>query len=258
MLALNYEIMIKFLRQIRQRLLTENKFSKYILYAIGEIILVVIGILIALQINNWNEKRKEKIRIEAFLSDIKNDLEQDVEYFIDNKQNYGQIIKNKEWGMSKNEYNYSQKDSLFQFMFITFTDRKLMDVSFNKFLNSGIVKYYQYKDVLDAIHQYYLVDGKQYNIWIDWEKHWSSKELEWWHNNDDEFEWDFTNEFPNVNEENYNIQELINVLESAKGRNQMYYSLIRKRTLLSQFELMQSKAEDLKSIIEENLDLTKG
>ncbi len=50
--------MIKFFRKIRQRLLTENKFSKYLLYAIGEIVLVVIGILIALQINNWNEHQK--------------------------------------------------------------------------------------------------------------------------------------------------------------------------------------------------------
>lgn len=47
--------MIKFFRKIRQRLLTENKFSKYLLYAIGEIILVVIGILIAININNTNE-----------------------------------------------------------------------------------------------------------------------------------------------------------------------------------------------------------
>lgn len=52
--------MIKFFRKIRQKTLTENKFSKYLLYAIGEIILVVIGILLALQINNWNENRKLK------------------------------------------------------------------------------------------------------------------------------------------------------------------------------------------------------
>ena len=50
--------MIKFLRHIRKRLIGENRFSKYMLYAIGEIILVVIGILIALQINNWNEARR--------------------------------------------------------------------------------------------------------------------------------------------------------------------------------------------------------
>jgi hypothetical protein len=63
--------MIKFFRKIRHKLLTENppkrsgsvragKFSKYLIYAIGEIILVVIGILIALQINNWNENRKDR------------------------------------------------------------------------------------------------------------------------------------------------------------------------------------------------------
>ena len=50
--------MLKFFRSIRRQLLNENKTGKYFRYAIGEILLVVIGILIALQINNWNEGRK--------------------------------------------------------------------------------------------------------------------------------------------------------------------------------------------------------
>ena len=49
--------MIKFFRHIRQQLVMENKTSKYFKYAIGEILLVVIGILIALQINTWNTAR---------------------------------------------------------------------------------------------------------------------------------------------------------------------------------------------------------
>ena len=53
--------MIKFFRRIRQQLLTENKFSKYVLYAVGEIILVVVGILIALSINNWNSIQKNLV-----------------------------------------------------------------------------------------------------------------------------------------------------------------------------------------------------
>jgi hypothetical protein len=69
--------MIKFFRNIRQGLLTENKFSKYLIYAIGEIVLVVIGILFALQINNWNETQKNKqqelIILENILQDLKND-----------------------------------------------------------------------------------------------------------------------------------------------------------------------------------------
>jgi len=52
--------MIKFLRKIRKQLLSQNRFTKYLIYAVGEIVLVVIGILIALQINNWNESKKLK------------------------------------------------------------------------------------------------------------------------------------------------------------------------------------------------------
>ena len=51
--------MLRFFRNIRKELAAENKVMAYLRYAIGEIILVAIGILIALQINNWNERRKK-------------------------------------------------------------------------------------------------------------------------------------------------------------------------------------------------------
>lgn len=63
--------MIKFFRKIRQNLLMENKTSTYFTYAIGEIVLVVIGILIALQINNWNESRKAKENEIVLLTKLK-------------------------------------------------------------------------------------------------------------------------------------------------------------------------------------------
>ena len=70
--------MIKFFRHIRQNLIMENKTSKYLKYAIGEIVLVVIGILIALQINNWNESqkalKKEKIYLVKLSQNIKDDI----------------------------------------------------------------------------------------------------------------------------------------------------------------------------------------
>ena len=71
--------MIKFFRKIRQRLLTENKFSKYLLYTIGEILLVVIGILIALQINTWNEDRKNSVREMKLLTELKTNLQINVQ-----------------------------------------------------------------------------------------------------------------------------------------------------------------------------------
>ncbi len=72
--------MIKFFRHIRKNLLMENKTSKYFKYAIGEIVLVVIGILIALQINNWNEQRKQNTAEKEFIQGIKNDLIQDKQF----------------------------------------------------------------------------------------------------------------------------------------------------------------------------------
>ena len=66
--------MINFFRKIRQRLLTENRFSKYMLYAIGEIALVMMGILLALQVNNWNEQRKDRAAEQKLLIDLQEDL----------------------------------------------------------------------------------------------------------------------------------------------------------------------------------------
>ena len=71
--------MIKFFRKIRYNLMSENKTGKYLKYAIGEIVLVVIGILIALSINNWNEGRKNQRKARAHLEAIRADLIGDLE-----------------------------------------------------------------------------------------------------------------------------------------------------------------------------------
>src|SRR5210317_1076892 len=71
--------MIKFFRHIRKTLLMENKTSKYIKYAIGEIVLVVIGILIALQINNWNEQKKQDRLEKEYYCRLLEDTQQDLE-----------------------------------------------------------------------------------------------------------------------------------------------------------------------------------
>ena len=115
--------MIKFIRKIRQKLLSENKFSKYLIYAIGEIILVVIGIVIALQINNWNTERENKKLKTVYLQALVNDLAKDTvdinrivkiqKADLESTQNFlkrihsttatiDTIIK-----MAKKEYNYS-------------------------------------------------------------------------------------------------------------------------------------------------------
>ena len=69
--------MIKFFRNIRQKLLSQGKTANYLKYAIGEIVLVVIGILIALQINNWNETRKENKKENYLLTQLQKEFKAD-------------------------------------------------------------------------------------------------------------------------------------------------------------------------------------
>lgn len=80
--------MIKFFRKIRQNLLSEGKVGRYLTYAIGEIILVVIGILIAVNINNWNESRKERKYIQKELSALSKDLQSKLEIMTSDMQSY--------------------------------------------------------------------------------------------------------------------------------------------------------------------------
>lgn len=78
--------MIKFFRNIRKSIISDHKTGKpvlpagrYLKYALGEIILVVIGILIALQINNWNEERKTKVLERTILAELKKSMHSDIE-----------------------------------------------------------------------------------------------------------------------------------------------------------------------------------
>ena len=88
--------MIKLFRKIRQNLIMENKTSKYFKYAIGEIVLVVIGILIALQINNWNEKRILKKEEQTILKNIHSE-------FLQNKEVIHTTFKNMSIGLSSSK-----------------------------------------------------------------------------------------------------------------------------------------------------------
>lgn len=85
--------MINFFRKIRQQLLNQNKVSKYLLYAIGEIVLVVIGILIALQINNWNQTRIIRQQEKVLLADIHTEFEYNKSELESNLLRYDQSRK---------------------------------------------------------------------------------------------------------------------------------------------------------------------
>ena len=133
--------MINFFRRIRQQLLSENKFSKYLIYAIGEIILVVIGILIALQINTWNNNRIQKNKEANFITQIHNEFLQNRTQF-DTVTSYHLKVKN---GASKLialfpiDINTVNKDALSNYIKDTFWDWTFnpQQTSINSLTNSS-------------------------------------------------------------------------------------------------------------------------
>jgi hypothetical protein len=92
--------MIKFFRKIRQNLLAENKMGKYMKYAIGEIILVMVGILLALQVSNWNQQRIASQKEELLLEALHNE-------FIENKAQLERVITKHERSMAHTQFAIS-------------------------------------------------------------------------------------------------------------------------------------------------------
>ena len=96
--------MLKFFRNIRQNLLSDGKTGKYLKYALGEIILVVIGILIALSINNWNENRKNKLTESEYYCKLLDDFKLD-------RQSIAELYKESEYKIETSKRLLLELDS---------------------------------------------------------------------------------------------------------------------------------------------------
>ena len=131
--------MINLFRNIRKNLLNEGKTSKYFKYAIGEIVLVVIGILIALQINTWNEQKKLKAKEVEHIQNIKKNIETNVKLlnqyiaFHDNAINSNKIICD----IIKTDKEYNDSLSYHFHMALIFPESKLSYAGYESLKSLG-------------------------------------------------------------------------------------------------------------------------
>lgn len=151
--------MISFFRKIRQKLLQQNKIGSYLKYAIGEILLVVIGIFIAIQANNWNIDRIEKKELAFELKKLSANLQQDIVSLSLQLENNQFIISNLDSSLIilKNPNSFSKTHFLNKLFSINMT------VSFNS--NKVSFNYLSSSDKLQAIKSEALIDSlfKYYN-----------------------------------------------------------------------------------------------
>lgn len=167
--------MIKFFRHIRRSLIQENEMGKYFKYAIGEILLVVIGILIALQINNWNENNKQREKEKVILENLKTSLEKDILTHNFHIQSYEKSKHSIQFLIEFMENDYQFTDSLkYHFGRTTylwnpsiqleiFENLKSVgfDIISNKNLKEQILRYYSFAttDFITAKNRYDNIMG---------------------------------------------------------------------------------------------------
>jgi hypothetical protein len=168
--------MIKFFRKIRYNLMSENKTSKYLKYAIGEIILVMVGILLALQVNNWNENRLEKNEVSNYIQQIKTELESDIIHF------FNDISKMQNWlnylnKVSDGKYNEVDLSQLYNSLPRNLSSRNF-GTSYNKMLESGIIKHITTNQLVEKLQIYYLTNCSEYNSKTEFHANFVSDHIE--------------------------------------------------------------------------------
>ena len=158
--------MFKFFRKIRKNLISQGKTVKYFKYAIGEIILVVVGILIALQINNWNEARKhseeEQINLKKLVADVKNDTKF-LQKQIENGRTYINDYKFCLNVLSDTESDLEEFNQRFSstMLMVSFNINK---TTFNGITDSRTIDYIQNTSLVDSLNTLYNSNYKGWDF----------------------------------------------------------------------------------------------
>jgi hypothetical protein len=149
--------MIKFFRKIRQNLLVENKTGKYFKYAVGEILLVVIGILIALQINNWNDHIKNVESELNYYNRILDDFEMDKQLIVQSLEKADKRIDiSKELLLELHSGTKSKNYLLNKFLVAIRGDVFVVrNVTFKDLISSGNIKLLNDIKIKNSLIQYY-------------------------------------------------------------------------------------------------------
>lgn len=245
--------MIKFFRRIRQKLLAENKLSKYLIYAIGEIVLVVIGILIALQINNWNIDRISDNQMIAYMRSLKKDLKTDTLNFSKAIDRYKNSIDRRDNLISLSNYDNIPTDSILRLIIPDYAMDRPIKNTFTKITNSGITLISKNDSLSQKIYDYYTTDFEYLDRLLDWEKEKSTFDGEYWIFGQNLFEIKWTDGYAQLQNEDASRENLIRLMSEPKGRNHLNMDYFRKKRVFTNYSRMKKTAVELIAKIEEEL-----
>ena len=242
-------------------MISKNKVSKYLLYAFGEIVLVVIGILIALQINNGNENRKEFAKSREYLAEILKDIVSDTNTINSSINFTSDFIDGEEWALKNVDFSHQDADSIWILLGGFYASLDLNDRTFQKMQNSGLSGLLGFDAIFDKITHYYTKTYNRYNQYSAWDRKVILEGQGYLQDLYDQIEIsNYRTEllgretavrtFPLVNNSPKEIDKLIDFAKSPRGRNHVRINYVRHLRGISVFE--DTKEEAINLIIEIN------
>lgn len=224
--------------------------KKYLLYGIGEIILVVIGILIAVNINNWNENKKDIKIAEEYLSSVALELERDTHVFESVLQRIDAYIDYKKIGLESYDLDTFSAQWFEVFVNSSYYNIQINDETFNRMKDDDVLGIEEYRDLFRKINKYYIYHQDYLNNFNEWDVEMSKKEATFWEEQGD-FEIDFgtLDSIPIMQNPKIRVQKMRKRYATVKGRNYAKLSLIRLQSVRKIYTTQNNKAIELLELL---------
>lgn len=227
----------------------ERNVKQYILYAIGEIVLIIGGILIAVQINNSNENRGFLNKANAYISEVKKDLQIDTTYFSDAIKRIDITIDYKKSLFNQDSLAKLSTSNIQRILTTGTNNIAINDGAFKKIVESGILTLPEKQFLFEKLDNYYSGFNNYLNEFNKWEESSVKKDMDFWiyQNN---FDVEYLDPSYPKSQLASNRKNLMTVLYSTKGKNYIHMSILREKTMKNIY----AKARDAATTLIRRID----
>lgn len=217
-------------KEIKNKLIADNKIKRYLTYAFGEVLLIVLGIMIAMNLDDWNENRKNIATAKTLINEIRFDLKNDTTIFGTEIRKIDVFVKYKKMLLSKDSIANLETKDIISILTIGYHNLKISDGTYENMKESEVLTLNEYKDFFKKIKFYYKFQNSYLANLNEWEVNLYERDLnQWVFQNQVEIE--FEDITANVQNNIEKREKLISLLQTPICRNTLKLSISKENKI---------------------------